>query len=293
MALVAGVFQRPVSALVIHSIGSGLHSHILLIPFISAYLIHIRRKQLPKEYVWSPVLTGALFIAGFGLFALARALAGSGHPLSENDSLSLLTLSLITLLTGGGFLFLGRKWMTAAAFPVAFLIFMIPLPDKSVDWLETASKLASAEAAAMFFHLADLPVFREGVVFQLPGMIIEVAQECSGIRSSFVLLITAVLAANLFLHSTWRRLVFVAFTVPLGIVRNGFRILVIAELCVRIGPHMIHSAIHHHGGPVFFALSLIPMGLMLWALRRGDEPGRSGSGGSSGAAEVSTFTGAV
>ena len=107
-------------------------------------------------------------------------------------------------------------------------------------------------------------------VFQLPGIVIEVAQECSGIRSSWVLFITSVLASYLFLKSPWRRFILVAFVIPLGIVRNGFRILVIGLLCVHLGPQMIHSIIHKQGGPLFFALSLIPLFLLLWWLRRGE-----------------------
>jgi hypothetical protein len=45
---------------------------------------------------------------------------------------------------------------------------------------------------------------------------------------------------------------------------------VLSELCIRIGPHMIDSALHHHGGPIFFALSLIPLFGLLWWLRRGE-----------------------
>ena len=114
-------------------------------------------------------------------------------------------------------------------------------------------------------------MLRDGTVFQLPGIVIEVAQECSGIRSSWVLFITSVLASYLFLKSPWRRAVLVAFVIPLGILRNGFRILVIGLLCVHVGPQMIHSIIHHQGGPLFFALSLIPLFLLLWWLRRGEK----------------------
>jgi exosortase/archaeosortase family protein len=53
-------------------------------------------------------------------------------------------------------------------------------------------------------------------------------------------------------------------------LRNGFRILVIGLLCVNVGPQMIHSVIHRRGGPVFFVLSLIPLLLLLWWLRRGE-----------------------
>ncbi len=64
------------------------------------------------------------------------------------------------------------------------------------------------------------------------------------------------------------RLVLVLFVFPLAIVRNSIRILTIGLLCVHIGPHMIDSYIHRSGGPIFFALSLIPLFLLLLWLRR-------------------------
>jgi exosortase/archaeosortase family protein len=144
------------------------------------------------------------------------------------------------------------------------------MPDAMADALETASKYASAEVANLFFYLSGTPFLRAGLFFQLPNITIEVAQECSGIRSSWVLFITSILAANLFLKTPWRRLVLVVFVIPLAILRNGFRILVIGLLCVNIGPQMIHSLIHRRGGPLFFVLSLIPLFLVLWWLRKGD-----------------------
>jgi len=59
---------------------------------------------------------------------------------------------------------------------------------------------------------------------------------------------TSILAANLFLKTRWRRFALVAFAIPLAILRNGFRILVIGLLCVNAGPQMIHSLIHRRGG---------------------------------------------
>jgi exosortase/archaeosortase family protein len=77
-----------------------------------------------------------------------------------------------------------------------------------------------------------------------------------------------VVASHLFLTSPWRRIVLVAFVIPLGIVRNAIRILTIGLLCVHVGPHMIDSAVHKHGGPFFFALSLVPLFLLMWWLWR-------------------------
>jgi exosortase len=160
--------------------------------------------------------------------------------------------------------------MAAAALPIGFLLFTVPLPDRVLHFLETASQLASTEAAAIFFAIAQTPMLREGAVFHLPGIAIEVAQECSGIRSTWVLFIITVASSFLFLKSPWRRVFLIAFVIPLAILRNGFRIWVIGFLCVEFGPQMIDSTIHHHGGPLFFALSLIPLFLFLWWLQRGE-----------------------
>ncbi len=264
------VFSKMLVSLAIHAAESGLYSYILLVPLISAFLIRTEWGQFPREYVSSPGFALAPLAAGSAALAAGRNLA-----LSHNDFLALMTLAFVSFLAAGGFLFLGRKWMAAAAFPVAFLLFMIPLPDGAALWLETALKFASADAAAFFFNITQVPVLRDGVVFQLPGITLEVARECSGINSSVVLFMTSLLASHLFLKSPWRRTLLVAVVIPLGILRNGFRILVIGWLCVEVGPQMIHHPIHKRGGPLFFALSLIPLFALLWWLRRGEAARRT------------------
>jgi exosortase C (VPDSG-CTERM-specific) len=268
--LLLAAFGQPLLALANYAAHSALHSHILLIPFVSAYLLYIRRDQLPRRYVADLPLGIVLLAGGLGVLLFTYWLNFAGRALADNYYLVLLTLSFLCCLAAGGFFFFGRDWMRAAAFPLAYLIFMVPMPDAMADALETASKYASAEVANLFFQLGGTPFLRAGLIFQLPNITIEVAQECSGIRSSWVLFITSVLAANLFLKSSWRRLVLVALVIPLAILRNGFRIFVIGLLCVNAGPQMINSVIHRRGGPVFFVLSLIPFLLLLWWLRKGE-----------------------
>ena len=130
----------------------------------------------------------------------------------------------IILIVTGAYLILGQNWMRAAAFPMGFLIFMIPLPSGAIDFLEIASQNASAEVANLLFIITGTPTLRDGNVFQLPGMVIRVAQECSGIRSSLVLLITSLLAGHLFLRTPARRAILLASVIPLGLLRNGLRI---------------------------------------------------------------------
>ena len=268
LVLLTLLFIQPLTRLLLYAAQSDLNSHILLVPFITAYLLYIQRGRLPAGYRSS--IAGTATLGGIGMAALAAGIEWRGS-LSINDELALTALAFVCLAAAGGFLFLGSKWMAAAAFPIAFLIFMVPLPDAAVNWLENASMLASAEAAALYFSLAGTPLVRTGTVFELQGIVLRVAQECSGIRSSWVLFIASLLASHVFLRTRWRRIVLVAFVIPLGILRNGFRILVIGLLCVHVGPHMINSVIHRRGGPFFFALSLVPLFLLVWWLRRQEQ----------------------
>jgi exosortase C (VPDSG-CTERM-specific) len=264
LVILCGAFAFPLTQFSKYAAHSDVHSYVLLIPFVTSYLIYIRWNHLSRELStsWRPTL---LFTAvgTSALFAIQYF-----TELGANDHMTLIALSFVCFAITGAFLFLGSKWAHSAMFPLFFLAFMIPLPEAVVDSLENASKVASAEVANWFFVLTGTPFLRIGNFFQLPGITIEVAKECSGIRSSLVLIITSLLAANMFLRSTWRRALLVCAVIPLGLLRNGFRILVISLLCVHIGPEMINSVIHRRGGPVFFVASLIPLFVMLWWLRR-------------------------
>lgn len=264
-------FCGPFVALAQHAVKDDLDSYVLLIPFVAAYLVYLKRDQFPTSYRSSLIL--ATIPAAIGTFALgATWLRHAGYEsISQHDSLTLHVLAYVSWLIAGGASFLGRDWMKLLAFPAAFLYLMAPLPDGIVYLLETGSKVASTETANLLFLVSGTPVLREGSVFQLPGIAIEVAQECSGIRSSLVLFIVALLASHLFLSSNWRRWLFVALVIPLGFFRNGIRILVLGLLAVHLDPGVLDSAIHKRGGPLFFAFSLIPFCILLWCLRRSEE----------------------
>jgi exosortase C (VPDSG-CTERM-specific) len=266
LVILCGAFALPLREFASYARHSDVHSYVLLIPFVTAYLIYIRWKQLSREL--SSSWGYALLLAAAGTSALLASLHFT--ELGQNDHMTLIALSFVSFVIAGTFLFLGSKWARSAMFPLFFLAFTIPLPEAAVDFLENASKEASAEVANWLFLISGTPALRTGTLFQLPGISIIVAKECSGIRSSLVLAITSLLAANMFLRTTWRRALLVIAVIPLGLLRNGFRILVISLLCVHIGPEMMNSVIHRRGGPFFFAASLIPLFVLLWWLRRGE-----------------------
>ncbi len=269
--VVSGAFALPLGELLRFALKNSLFSHLPLIPLVSAWWIWKRPggevvplfKPSPGWAAAAAAVAGVL-VSGYWLVWRARA------ELPPAEYLCLMTTAYLAALLAVALLTLGVGVVKAFRFPILFLGFMIPWPTMLVDLVETTLQFASAEAAHALLVLSGLPVLRDGLVFRLPGLTFEVAQECSGIRSSLVLFITSVLGAHLLLRTPWRRWALVLAVLPLGVLRNGFRILTLGWLCVHVDPAMIDSPIHHQGGPLFFVLSLGPFFLLLWWLRRGE-----------------------
>jgi exosortase C (VPDSG-CTERM-specific) len=258
-------FSLPIYDLVRFAIHSDLYSHIILIPYISFYLIWIQRHQLVLDAWLSRKLAVVTFIAGAGILAIAFSLRASGG-IHMQDYLASVTLAALTILWAGCLFLFGITTIRAVIFPLLFLIFIVPFPISVERHVETFFQVSSAAAAHAFFQISGTPVLQHGTVFQLPGFSFEVAPECSGIHSSLVLFITSFVAGHLLLRKWWAKTLFGLFVIPLAIIRNGIRIFIIGQLCVHVGPEMIHSYIHRRGGPIFFAGSLIPFFLLLFFL---------------------------
>lgn len=268
-AFLALGFGLPLIRLMHFAIGDELHSYILLIPVVSLYLIWLQKNELPK--VSDAAKAPAFILLGAGLAMTAWHLVAP-RPVAA-DNLTQVILAFVLLLFGTGFWILGGRLMRAIIFPFALLVFMIPLPNALRDAVEAFLQHGSAVVAGWMFSVSDLPVLEDGLTFRLPGISLQVARECSGIHSTMVLFITSLVAGYFFLRSPWKRTILCLAVIPLALLRNGFRVFVLGELCTHIGPQMIDSPIHHHGGPLFFALSLLPFfGLLYW-LKRSERAG--------------------
>ncbi|HLX71718.1 MAG TPA: archaeosortase/exosortase family protein [Verrucomicrobiae bacterium] len=263
-------FSGPLIHLVKFALNETLYSHIVLIPAVSLYLVFSDRQKLLAHVALTrrlrvfPILVGGVGLAGYWW-----AVHATGR-LGETDYLAATTFSFLLCFVAVCDQFLGQATLRMIVFPVGFLIFMVPFPVALRTVIETFMQHSSAVTAEWFFRLSGMPVGRHRLLIQLPAFEMQVAPECSGIHSSVVLLITSFMGGYLFLRTPWKRIALALAIIPLGILRNGFRIFVIGQLCVRIGPHMIDSPIHRHGGPLFFALSLVPLFLMLILLYKSD-----------------------
>lgn len=277
VAILACAFAIPLFKLFQFAAGSELYSYILLVPLISVYLLWLRRDRLPLSA--PPVrtlgmvflLAGALVLAAYRLWFRTSLLAGN------EDYLMVMTISFLLFFYGICSLTWGWSMLRSAGFPLAFLALLSPLPPSVIHQMDSFLQNGSALVAAGMFWLSGMPFLQDGPTFQLPNIKLAIAPECSGIHSTLVLFITALLCSHLFLRTPWKRILLVVLIIPLGLLRNGFRVFVIGQLCVHWGPQMINSPLHRKGGPIFFVLSLVPFfGFLLLLLKT--EMQHSGSG---------------
>ena len=239
-------------------------SQIVLIPFISAALIYINRKNIFRDVRYSAALGGLVLILGAGLL-LAGNTVGAG--LEEGDRLALTTSSAVVLWLGAFLFFYGTTAFKTAIFPLLFMGFFIPIPSVILNGVITVLQRGSAEMSFVILKLSGTPVLRESTyLFRLPDLVIEVAPECSGIRSGISMLISGLLAGHLFLRSTWRRGVLVAVAVPVLILKNALRIGTLAYLAVHVDQRILTSQLHREGGIPFFVLGLLLLYPVLAAL---------------------------
>lgn len=254
--------------LILFSFSQQHYSHIVLIPFVSLYLLYIDRMNIFSRVHYSTGTGITLVVAGILIYLVTFSW---GQQLNQNDYLCLMTASFLVSLLGGFISCYGISVARAASFPLLFLLFMIPIPSPLLDRIVYALQWGSAWTSAWFFQLTSVPFLREGLIFALPGLTIEVAKECSGIRSSMALVICGLLAGHFFLRSGWQKGFLMLVIVPLTVLKNGVRIVTLSLLYIYVDEGFMTGNLHQRGGILFFLIALALLMPLLWILRRMEE----------------------
>ena len=243
------------------------YTHILLILPISLTLMFLE---------W-PSLQGMItpnIRAGFALLAIAVLAATfvmlRAWALPSDIRLSIGMFALVLFWIVACALCLGWRAAGALLFPLCFLFWLVPFPQAVLTAVVNLLQQGSALAAHALFVLAGVPISRDGIILNIPGLTVEVAQECSSIRSSSMLLVTTMVLAQTLLRSPWRKALVIAIAVPLSVAKNGLRIFTIAMLGTRVDPGFLTGRLHHQGGIIFFAVALVCVFAMIWLLKRGE-----------------------
>jgi exosortase len=244
------------------------YSYILIIPLLAATIVYMERKTIFQRTFFDVPLA-ALFLVSALLTLCPVMLLGKNW--SQTDRLAGYICALILYWTAGFALLFGRRAFRLSRFAMLFLFLTIPLPGFLSNHLIHLLEKGSAEISAVIFDLTGVPYLRDGLTFHLAKVNIEVAPQCSGIRSSMALLILALLVAHFALHSFWRQTVLVVAGICVMIVKNGIRIVTLTLLASYVDPSFLHGRLHHDGGVLFFLLGLLMLLPCLWFLQRSEK----------------------
>jgi exosortase len=246
--------------------GDEQYTHILLILPVSAALIFLERKSLALSTRPSPTVGLALLVV-----AATVNVAVKWRALQSTDAqLSLNILVLVAWwLAAFNFCF-GTRAFRRAIFPLCFLFWMVPLPSIVLTPIVTLLQQGSAASAHLLFAAVGIPVAQRGMLIHIPGLTLEVAPECSSIRSSMMLIVTTTVLAHSLLRSSGRRIAVVVAAIPLAVAKNGLRIFVLGVLATRVNPSFLTGRLHRQGGVVFFLIALAAIFLLLWILHRSE-----------------------
>ena len=190
------------------------YSHGFVVVPLAAFFVWERRQALAAA-VARPSVVGLLTIALSLLLFVTGALGAE---------LFLTRVSLIGVLAGTVLLLYGPTHLRILAFPLGFLLLMVPLPAIVFNQIAFPLQLLASNAGEWVIATAGVPVLRDGNILQLPSRTLEVAEACSGIRSLISLLMLSILLGYFTERRLWRRLILAVATIPLAIVANAIRV---------------------------------------------------------------------
>jgi exosortase len=243
--LLGGLYWWIVRDMVVNWWEDPNYSHGFLVPVFSGYLIWLKRDELrslrPRPN-W-----GGFFVLLTGVAALILGVAGAENFLMRSSAIVIL---------GGLVLFhLGTKAFRSIAFALAFLIFMVPLPQIIFNAVAFPLQTLAAESATTVLDFLGIPVLRDGNVIHFSRISLGVSEACSGIRSLISLLALAVAWGHLSLPGLAAQAALVTTALPITIVANTSRIVITGLIAHRFGIQYAEGFFHSFSGWAVFLVA--------------------------------------
>ena len=221
------------------------YAHGFLILPLAIYFAWDRRRKLATL----PVEPGPW---GAALLALGLAMLAVG---SVGAELFLQRTSFIVVLAGLVWLLFGKAFLAALAFPLAFLVLMVPLPAIVMNAVAFPLQVFAAQSATLCMQAAGIPALREGNVIVLADTTLEVAEACSGIRSLQALLALGAVYGYVTQRAVWKRWALVLLSVPIAIAANALRVAGTGLLAHFWGAEVAHGFYHSFAGWIVFVVA--------------------------------------
>ena len=208
-------------------------------------LRHETRRSKARVSIW---MGGALLITGFALYLIGQSQA---LPLFS-------TASMIPVIAGAALVIGGIPLLKSLAFPLLFLAFLIPLPGFIVEAATGPLKEFVSAVVAAILSMMGYAVERAGVVIDMGGHQMLVADACSGMNSIVSLGALTLLYTHLTGPSTAKRwIVLLASVIPIAVAANVLRVLALVLIAYHFGDDAAQGAVHTAAGLLVFAAAFL------------------------------------
>ncbi|MDE2222731.1 MAG: exosortase/archaeosortase family protein [Candidatus Omnitrophica bacterium] len=223
------------------------YTHGILVPFVSAYLIWHKRELLKKIPLESSPWGVRLIIFGIIIHffsAMFRIYFTSGF-------------SMLIVMSGLVLNFYGKRIFKETAFALGFLVFMVPLPMVVVTHISFSLKLYVAHLAAVVLNNIHIPAIEDGSIIKMRHAYVIVDDVCSGLRSLISLTALGSLFAYWMTSSKIKKIILFLTTIPIAVVTNVFRIVLLAVISEVWGVKYASGLLHELSGLSVFALACV------------------------------------
>lgn len=238
------------------------NAHGMFIPPLVAWFTWQELKQVRHLPASSSAWGFALLVPALGLHVLDTGL--------HTQLLS--AISIVIAAPGLALLFLGGPRTRAIAFPLAFLAFMLPIPLAATERAHLVLRRVATWGASHIVAWLGIPVYVEGTSMHLANGVLQIADACSGFSTLYASLAVAFLTA--YTCPDWRRrLLVLGAAVPVAIVANLVRVVLLAVMVYWKGFDILETPFHVMSGLLTFALALP---VIFW-LGRTPTPARTGA----------------
>lgn len=225
------------------------YSHGVLIPFVTGYLIWLKREEIEE------VQAGTSWF-GFVLVILAALVHLFGTVIYI---FSVSGFSIWILLVGSCLFLLGQERTKKITFPLLFLLFMFPIPLALITIISFPLKMFVADYGVKLVELTGIPVFREGFNIIIPEGTLLVGNPCSGLRSLITFLALGSLFSYMSNLSTGRKWLLFFLAVPVALLSNLIRvpILILWSYKYGLASAAPDTLVHICSGFMVFILGII------------------------------------
>lgn len=239
----------------IRAIKNDNYSYVIIIPFISLFLLCQQGLDYFENHSGKHPASWVGVVIGLGIIYLSGIT--QRFPAFEMQFVSLgYIISFVSIYA----CFFDTPSIKQNWFSLVFLLFMLPLPDAYLEAIAQRLAEYSADLVNLIFHGLNVPFVREGqTIFQFSTGSYEVANQCSGIRSTSVLVILCAIFSHLYIPGWWRKFIFLFLIFPVAIIKNAIRIATLILLGTYVDRRFIEGQLHRNGGVVFFLMGLVIM----------------------------------